>query len=101
MHELVYTVVLEPAEEGGYTVSVPALPGCFTQGDTYEEALAMAQDAIALWLETLAADQQPIPEESPCCDVRVASVRIPYPAYGATRSKTTLDPGVGSSVVWA
>jgi antitoxin HicB len=42
-----YTVILEPQPEGGYTVTVPALPGCITEGDTVEEALAMAQEAIA------------------------------------------------------
>jgi predicted RNase H-like HicB family nuclease len=36
--------------EGGYTVAVPALPGCVTYGETFEEALAMAEDAIAGWL---------------------------------------------------
>ena len=82
MRELTYTIVLEPAEEGGYNVSVPALPGCFTQGDTYEEALAMAEDAIKLWLETLAADGQPIPEEESAPEVQVAHVRVPAPADG-------------------
>ncbi len=38
-----YTALFEPAEEGGYTVTVPALPGCITGGDTFEEAQAMAQ----------------------------------------------------------
>jgi len=47
-----YTVILEKdSEEGGYTVSVPALPGCVTEGDTIEEALAMAKEAIIGHLE--------------------------------------------------
>ncbi|MFO7774606.1 MAG: type II toxin-antitoxin system HicB family antitoxin [Candidatus Hydrogenedentota bacterium] len=79
MQELTYTIVLEPAEEGGYNVSVPALPGCFTQGDTYEEALAMAEDAITLWLETLAADGQPIPQEESEPEVRLARVQVAAP----------------------
>jgi len=45
-----YTVVLEPAEEGGYTVRVPALPEVVTEGDTEAEALKMAKDAIELVL---------------------------------------------------
>ena len=45
-----YTVVLEPAEEDGYIVSVPALPGCVTQGGSFEEAMEMAKDAIELYL---------------------------------------------------
>lgn len=45
------TVVLEPSEEGGYTVYVPALPGCISEGDTKEEALANIKEAIKLYLE--------------------------------------------------
>ncbi len=59
-----YTVLLDPDEEsGGYTVTVPALPGIVTQGDTLEAALEMAKDAIALYLEDLVADGEPIPTE--------------------------------------
>ncbi len=49
-----YTVFYEPAEEGGYIVHVPALPGCVTEGDTLEEAREMARDAIQCYLESLA-----------------------------------------------
>ncbi|MCX6022580.1 MAG: type II toxin-antitoxin system HicB family antitoxin [Chloroflexi bacterium] len=60
-----YTIVLLPdAEEGGYTVTVPALPGCFTEGDTLEDALENARDAIRLYLEHLEAKGEPLPEES-------------------------------------
>ncbi|MBI1870208.1 MAG: type II toxin-antitoxin system HicB family antitoxin [Chlamydiae bacterium] len=48
-----FYVVLEKAEEGGYNVMVPALEGCFTQGDTEEEALANAKEAILCYLEGL------------------------------------------------
>lgn len=59
-----YTIVLEPdPAEGGYTVTVPALPGVVTQGDTYEEAIAMAEDAIRCHVEGLLADGEPVPEE--------------------------------------
>ncbi len=44
-------VVLEPQEEGGYTVYVPVLPGCISQGDTYEEALKNIKEAVELYLE--------------------------------------------------
>jgi predicted RNase H-like HicB family nuclease len=43
--------VLEPSEEGGYTVYVPALPGCVSEGDTEEEALVNIREAIELYLE--------------------------------------------------
>ncbi|GMV90892.1 MAG: hypothetical protein AMXMBFR82_06700 [Candidatus Hydrogenedentota bacterium] len=71
---LTYTVVLEPTDEGGYFVSVPALPGCFTQGETEDEALAMAEDVIRLWVESLAADGKPVPVEE--SDLRVVSRRV-------------------------
>lgn len=58
-----YSVVLTPAENGGYTVTVPTLPGCFTEGDTYEEALSNAREAIELCLEQLLADGEDIPVE--------------------------------------
>ncbi len=60
-----YTIVLLPdPEEGGYTVAVPALPGCITEGDTLEDALENARDAIRLYLEHLEAKGEPLPEES-------------------------------------
>jgi antitoxin HicB len=59
-----YTIILHPdRDEGGYTVTVPTLPGCVTQGETLEEAIAMAKDAIRLYIETLALDGVPVPEE--------------------------------------
>lgn len=68
-----YTVVLIPEpEEGGYSVVVPALPGLFTQGDTLEEALVNAREAIAFHLETLREEGEPIPTE----DVRVERVEV-------------------------
>ena len=63
MKTYAYTVHIEPAEEGGFVVSVPALPGCVTQGENYEEALAMAHEAIEGFLEALVKAGQPIPEE--------------------------------------
>ena len=60
-----YTVLLEPAEEGGYVVTVPALPGCVTQGETYEEAVTMAQECIEGFLEALIKVGEQIPLEPP------------------------------------
>jgi predicted RNase H-like HicB family nuclease len=59
--EYSYTVLYEPAEEGGYVVTVPALPGLVTEGDTLEEAREMAKDAIKGYIESLVQDGQPIP----------------------------------------
>jgi len=46
---LIYDVVLEPSEDGGYTVYVPTLKGCVSEGETEEEALQNIKDAIVLW----------------------------------------------------
>jgi predicted RNase H-like HicB family nuclease len=47
-----FKVILEPSEDGGYSVHIPALRGCHTQGDSVEEALENARDAIITYLET-------------------------------------------------
>lgn len=52
-----YSAVFEPAEEGGYTVSVPALPGCISEGDTFEEAKKNIEEAAALYIEELVAEK--------------------------------------------
>jgi predicted RNase H-like HicB family nuclease len=70
-----YTVVLVPdAEEGGYTVTVPALPGCITEGETREEALMNAPEAIQLYLEDLTAHGEPIPVEKAHPDLATVEV---------------------------
>jgi len=58
-------VLLIPDEEvGGYTVEVPSLPGCVTEGDTIDEALANAREAIESFEESLRLDGLPIPEDN-------------------------------------
>lgn len=59
-----YRVLLTPEAEGGFAVSVPALPGCFTHGDSVEHALSMAKEAIELYVETLEAEGASIPDDS-------------------------------------
>lgn len=63
MKTFTYRVLLSKEPEGGYTVTVPVLPGCVTYGETLEEALDMAKDAIGLYLESLSAHNDPIPTE--------------------------------------
>ena len=60
---MTYTVVLERERVGGYSVHVPALPGCHTQGEDLPEALDMARDAIACHIEAMQADGEPIPSD--------------------------------------
>lgn len=56
-----YEVVLSPEDEGGFSVFVPELPSVATQGETREEALAMAKEAIEAYLEAMQEDGLPIP----------------------------------------
>ena len=63
MSEHRYTVLFEPAEEGGYVVTCPALHGLVTEGNTYEEAHARAVEAIEGYLESLQKDGQPFPPD--------------------------------------
>ena len=77
MTRLTYSVLLQPdPDEGGYTVTVPELPGIVTQGDTFEEALAMAREAIALPVEGLAEDGLPVPVERAAPLVAQVSVEV-------------------------
>ena len=64
MKALDFKVVLEPAEEGGYVVTCPTLPGCYSQGDTIDDALANIREAIELCLEDMQANHEPIPDPS-------------------------------------
>jgi predicted RNase H-like HicB family nuclease len=58
-----YTVVLERERDGGFVVSVPALPGCFTQGESRSDALKNAREAIAAYVEELRARGEEVPVE--------------------------------------
>ena len=63
MREYGFTVLFEPAPEGGYVVTCPALPGLVTEGDSLEEAREMAKDAIRAYLESLRKDGLPVPSD--------------------------------------
>ena len=71
-----YTAIFEPAEEGGYVVTVPALNGLTTEGDTFEEAHAMAADAIRCYLESLQKHGEEIPVESDAPIMRRIAVSL-------------------------
>lgn len=75
---LEYTVIFEPADEGGYVVSVPALPGCVTQGETFEEATVMIKDAMEGYLAVLEEEGEDIPQEK--SDVVITKISVPSPA---------------------
>ncbi len=70
---LTFTAVFEPAEEGGFVVTFPAIANLATQGETLEEARIMAEDCLRCYLEAVAADGRPLPEgEAPREAVREA-----------------------------
>ncbi len=60
---LTYTVELEPQKEGGYTATVPVLPGCISEGDTMETALANIKDAIEGYIKVLVKHNRKVPLE--------------------------------------
>jgi predicted RNase H-like HicB family nuclease len=55
-------VIVEPAEEGGYIASVPSLPGCYSQGETWEEVITNIREAIEVYIEDVIANGEEIPE---------------------------------------
>lgn len=59
-----YTVILEQEPDGGYVATVPALPGCVSQGDTREETLKNVQEAIELYVEDCRDAGDPVPTEA-------------------------------------
>lgn len=72
-----YVLVIHSAEEGGYWAEVPALDGCFAQGETVDELLVDARGAIQSHIEALIEDGRSV---SPGNDVIIATVRLPEPA---------------------
>ncbi len=75
-----YTIHIERDEDGIYVVSVPALPGCFTQGRTLDEAFRMAQDAIAGFLAVFIRRGKKIPIERPRANPFTVSIALPLVA---------------------
>ena len=71
MRTLSYRITMRKEPEGGYTVLVPALPGCITCGKTVEEAIVMAKDAIRGYVESLIEDGEEIPLEEELIECRL------------------------------
>lgn len=74
---LTYTIQIERDEDGMYVVSVPALPGCFTEGKTLDEALRMSQDAITGFITVLVRRGKKIPIERPAKSPFAVSILSP------------------------
>ena len=81
MNVVTYTIVLDPdIEDGGYTVTVPFLPGCVTQGETLEQCIELAREAIAGHIAALQETGQPVPEEIVRPQVITLDVAVPSPS---------------------
>ena len=72
MEEYNYTIILEKEDDGGYHVFCPALQGCHTQGDNHNDTMVNIRDAIKLYIESLKAHHEPIPEE----DITIKSLKV-------------------------
>ena len=68
-----FTVIFEQEPDGGYVVTVPALPGCVSQGDTREEAVANIREAIKAYVEVLRQVGDPIPTDVGCETVEIGT----------------------------
>ncbi|MEX0776482.1 MAG: type II toxin-antitoxin system HicB family antitoxin [Phycisphaeraceae bacterium] len=81
MKQYTYTVIIHPCapDEGGYWVEVPALQGCLTQGQTIEEAIAMAKDAISGYIQSLMKHHEPIPVETNPLGTVITTVAVDEP----------------------
>lgn len=69
-----FRVLLTPEEDGGFSVVVPSLPGCYTQGESVEEAISMAREAISLYVEGLEAEGEPVPDDSKSLEYSIVLV---------------------------
>ncbi len=71
---LIYRVLLNPEPECGFTSTVPSLPGCITYGETVDKAMLMVREAIELYVESLVAHNEKVPDET---DTLEYAVTIP------------------------
>ena len=72
-----YTAVFEPDEKvGGFTVTIPSLPGCISEGDTFEEALKNIREAASLYIEVMRGKKRKIPEEEKAIVVTPIEIKI-------------------------
>lgn len=89
-----YTIVLYSEPEGGYSVAVPALPGCATEGETVAEAKRMAKEAIGLHLECLADHGQRLPS-----DVRSFRIQLGQRGKASAYRVQVHEPVIAPTVV--
>ena len=94
--KLVYPAIFIPSEEGGYTVEVPDLPGCVTEGDNMAEAVLMAEDAASGWILTELEDGNKVPEATPIESIKTEAnqfasiIVLDMDAYAAKYGKNAV-----------
>lgn len=71
MDKYIFAAVFEPGDTKGYVITFPDLPGCITEGDTLENALVMAKEALELHLYGMEEDGDPIPQPTPPENIQV------------------------------
>lgn len=74
-----YDVIFEEQPDGGYTVTAPSLPGCISEGDTFEQAKKNISDAIKLYAEDLGADGQEVPKRN--SNIFMGQVAVTSPLF--------------------
>ncbi len=77
---LKYDAIFEEQPDGGYTVTVPSLPGCISEGDTFEEARVNIADAIKLYVEDMIADGEEVPTDSRVIVTGQIAVNVAMPS---------------------
>ena len=87
----VFPAVFEPAEEGGFNVSVPDVPGCFTEGDDLADALFMAQDALAMMLVHYEDNGMTVPAASGLGDIGTGTGVVSYVLADTDLWRRTFD----------
>lgn len=84
MKTIRYNLILRAEPEGGFTVMVPALPGCITYGKNLEEARAMARDAIRAYIASLKKHREPIPSSD--SESFLGSIELTIPTNSSVRA---------------
>lgn len=82
---------LNEAEGGGYAITFPDLPGCISDGETVEEAIAHGRKAFHAWMETVIEDQKPIPAPNGSAEPAKFVLRLPRTLHGRLTSRASAE----------
>ncbi len=82
---------LSTGEGGGYAITFPDLPGCMSDGNTVDEAIAQGREAFLAWMESVIADGKPIPEPHGVADPAKFLLRLPRTLHGRLASRASAE----------